>query len=80
MDAVCRLRFPKMMETKERFEKLSNEISRAHRDIKIETHPYFEEEGYTVSLKLRNPKSLDDLIPELEKRRTLLNSFFDFMI
>ena len=80
VEAISRLRFPKLTGPKEHFKKLTQDISQAHKDIKLEAHPFFEDEGYTVCLKVRNPKSLDELLPALEKLRTLLNSFFDFMV
>ncbi|HXV28149.1 MAG TPA: ParB/RepB/Spo0J family partition protein [bacterium] len=76
--AMKTIRFPRIAEYERKFKTLAREIDgHTSAGVKIEESHSFEEEGFTVRARLRNPESLDQLLDLLKQKKSSLNSLFD---
>ena len=76
--ALRTLRFPRLTDYEKKFESAASEVG--GKDLKLEMLTSFEEEGFWVRAKMRDKKSVQNILNLLEDKKTLLNSLFDLML
>lgn len=78
--ALRAMRFPRLADREKKFESCLTDLRHDMGDLKVEAPAAFEEEGFTLRARIRNPETLDRVLNHLGRNRTLLNSLFDIML
>lgn len=74
------LRFPRLAAQEKAFESHARDIEKGQKGLKIEAPPYFEESGFSLRLKARDPESLDHLMQVLAEKRTSMRELFKIVL
>ena len=77
--AVRALRFPQLAEREKKFEISLRRIEGRFEDLSVRAPSAFEEEGITLSAKVRNPESLARLVSKMQSQYPLFHSLFDVL-
>lgn len=80
MVRLRKLRYPRMSAYEERFMAARSQLCVPQKGIQVDSSPSFEEEGYTIKAKLRDPVALENFLEWLQTRKSSLNSLFDIML
>lgn len=79
--AVLRaMRFPRLVDQEKLFQSAIEPLKQAEKRISIEPMPYFEDEGYTLRIRVRRREDIQEVLRKLDENRGLLNSLFDIML
>jgi len=78
--AVQCLRFPRFVAYDEKFKEVAHLICDKCDGLKVDTLPSYEEIGYKVSAHVKDRKSLENILDQLECKKSLLNSLFDIKL
>lgn len=77
---IRQIRNPQWTEKEKQFESVASKVVENAKDLKIEAPAYFEDEGFNLQARVRNPEALEKLIHQLQDQKKLLNSLFDIML
>ncbi len=77
---IKRLRFPGFSLYLEAFEERRTDILRDAKELRLEPVQGFEEPGFELHARVKNPGELDRLLQKLSLKRSLLNSLFEIAL
>jgi len=73
-------RFPRLVACEKKFHSLSHQVCKDMKDVKLEIPASFEEDGYFLRMRVRDPKGLEDILNRIREKKSSLNSLFDIML
>lgn len=79
-EAVKQARFPGVLARLSVFEKKRAGILSGIREVRVEPVEGFEENGFELRARIKNPKDLERILRTLSKKSEALNSLFDVML
>ena len=71
---------PRFSEKNEKFSKFAHRIEKDVPGLKIEAPAFFEDEGMTLHLRLKNKKNLEEALEGLKEQRSSLSELFESML
>lgn len=77
MEAIRRLRYPRLSHYEQEFETVARRLSEDPGELKIEPPPAFEGEGFFLRAHVKNREVLGRIIKRLKEGEDSLNSLFD---
>lgn len=77
--AVRALRFPQLAEREKKFQTLLHQVEDQFDGLSVRAPSSFEEEGITLSARVRGPESLARLMAKIEEQYPLFHSLFDVL-
>lgn len=77
---IKNVRYPSLAKYEKTFYKISSKIIGEMKDVRLETTPAFENEGFMLHANMRDPKSLDRILNRLKLEQSSLNSLFDIKL
>ncbi len=83
LEALRRLRFPELSRREKEFLSLKRAVEDNPKEpagFSVEAPPYFEGEGIVLRAQLRDRQALEAVVKALEKKRKLLDGFFDVVL
>jgi hypothetical protein len=77
---IKRLRSPNYSNYREKFEEKAALILRGAKGIRLEPVQGFEEPGFELHARVKNPEELESLLRSIAEKRSALNSLFEIML
>ncbi len=78
--AIKRLRFPGYSQYAKAFEERRGDALRGAKEFRLEPVQGFEEPGFELHARVRNPEDLDRLLLRISEKRSALNSLFEIAL
>lgn len=78
--AIQGLRFPRFVAYDETFKDVAHLICDKCDGLKVDAFPSYEETGYKISAHIKDRKSLENIMGQLQCKKSLLNSLFDIKL
>ncbi len=79
-EAVKTLRFPQWSKKEKEFQALKKSVDEGAGGLSVEAPAFFEGEGIVIRAQLKDREALERIVRSLEKKRKLLDGFFDLVL